>query len=284
MQRIGTVIVTHNNVTMLRSLIEDLFRQTRRPDEIIIIDNASSDETELVRSEYPHIHYIRLHENLGSAGGYHEGLKAACKYNEFIWTLDDDLMLNERALEFLEKWWDILKINIPLGAVRSCVGHHPELLNPIKISGFAWRGTYLKKSVILDIGLPLKEFFLYGEDEEYSLRISKKGYSMFLIPESFIAERQVKDKIFLNIFGKKRFFYKEKFRYYYGTRNQTNLYLRHREYYKLFKTIFYSIKVIFLFLFIKPDRDMGKVKAILAGLRDGLISRLGKNTKYLPPS
>jgi GT2 family glycosyltransferase len=284
MQRIGTVIVTHNNVTMLRSLINDLLKQTRKPDEIIIIDNASSDETELVHSEYPQLHYIRLHENLGSAGGYHEGLKAACKYNEFIWTLDDDLMLNERALEYLEKWWNILKINAPLGAVRGLIGHQPNLLKPIKISGFAWRGTYIKKSVILDIGLPLKEFFLYAEDEEYSLRIKKKGYNMFLIPESLITEQQVDDKIFLNFFGKKSFFYKEKFRYYYAFRNQTNLYLRHKEFYKFFRTICYAIKVIFLFFLVKPNKSVGIMKAILDGVWDGLISRLGKKIKYLPPS
>jgi rhamnopyranosyl-N-acetylglucosaminyl-diphospho-decaprenol beta-1,3/1,4-galactofuranosyltransferase len=283
MQRIGTVIVTHNNVTMLRYLIEDLLRQTRKPDEIIIIDNASSDETEFVQSEYPQLHYIRLHENLGSAGGYHEGLKAACKYNEFIWTLDDDLILNERALEYLEKWWNILKINVPLGAVRSWIGHQPESLKPIKISGFAWRGTYIKKSVILDVGLPFKEFFLYAEDEEYSLRISKKGYNMFLIPESLIAERRVEDKMILNIFGKRSFFYKEKFRYYYAFRNQINLYLRHKESYNLFKTFCYAIKVIFLFFLIKPNKSIGIVKAILDGVWDGLISKLGKNQKYLPP-
>lgn len=181
MQRIGTVIVTHNNVTMLRSLINDLLKQTRKPDEIIIIDNASSDETELLRSEYPHLHYIRLQENLGSAGGYHEGLKAACKNNDFVWTLDDDLIIDKNALELLERWWRILEKNYRLGAVRCTMSRSLKSLDPIKINTFAWRGTLLKKEVILDVGFPLKEYFLYAEDDEYAHRIEKNGYVMFSI-------------------------------------------------------------------------------------------------------
>lgn len=282
MRQIGTVIVTYNNATMLRSLLEDLIRQTRKPDEIIVIDNASSDNTESLIREYPSINYVRLEENLGSAGGYYEGLKTACENNDFVWTLDDDMSLNENALEVLERWWGILEKNDQLGAVRSWVGHVPDLLDPIKINSFAWRGTFIKKEVILDVGLPLKEYFLYAEDDEYGHRITKKGYNMFFIPESQITERRIEDKMIFNIWGKRRLLYKDKFRFYYAFRNQIDLSLKYKESYKLFKTFCYAIKIVFLFILIKHIKSIGIVKAVLDGVWDGLSSNLGKNQKYLP--
>jgi len=281
-QRIGTVIVTFNNATMLRSLLEDLLSQTRKPDEIIVIDNASSDDTEAMIKEYPHFRYIKFEENLGSAGGYYEGLKTACENNDFVWTLDDDMSLNENALEVLERWWYILEKNGQLGAVRSWVGHVPDLLDPIKINSFAWRGTFIKKEVIQDVGLPLKEYFLYAEDDEYGHRITKKGYNMFFIPESQITEMRIEDKMIFNVWGKRRRLYKDKFRFYYAFRNQIDLYLRYKEFYNLIKTFSYAIKVIFLIIFLKHFKGIGIIKAVLDGIWDGLSSNLGKNQKYLP--
>ncbi len=283
MQRIGMVIVTYNNATMLKSLLGDLNRQTRKPDEIIVIDNASTDNTQSIVKEQYRVHYIRLEENIGSAGGYHEGLKVACERNNFVWTLDDDMSVKEDAIEQLEKWWHILENDYRLAALRSWVGTLPDAAKPRKIKSFAWRGTFLKKEVIIDIGLPLKDYFLYADDEEYSRRILKKGYDMFSIPQSKIQERRTSDKIRYNRVGKKIVLYKEKFRFYYAFRNQIDMYLRHREFYNLFKTFLYAAKVVFLFIIIKPFKSIGIITSVFDGIFDGVKSNLGKNQKYLPP-
>ncbi|MCJ7546615.1 MAG: glycosyltransferase [Deltaproteobacteria bacterium] len=267
---------------MLRSLIEDLLRQTRRPDEIIIIDNASSDNTGPMIEEYEHISYFRLQENLGSAGGYYEGLKIACERNNFVWTLDDDMIVKEDALALLERWWRILEKDYRLGALRSWVGQASKTAEPIKINSFAWRGTFLKREVILNVGLPLKDYFLYADDDEYAHRIKKKGYAMFFIPPSNIKERRIEDKIRFNSGVKKIVLYKEKFRFYYAFRNQIDMYLRYKEFYRLFKTFCYAAKVIFLFILIKRFESTGIIRSVFDGIWDGWRSNLGKNQKYLP--
>lgn len=282
MQRIGAVIVTYNNASMLKLLLEDLERQTRKPDEIIVIDNASTDNTQSIVKEQSHVCYVRLRENLGSAGGYHEGLKIACKRNNLVWTLDDDMIVKEDALELLERWWEILEKDYRLGALRSWVGQAPKTIKPIKIDSFAWRGTFLKKEVITHIGLPLKEYFLYADDDEYAHRIKKKGYSMFFIPQSNIRERRTQDKIRFNSRGKKIVLYREEFRFYYAFRNQIDMYLRYKEFYNLFKTFCYAVKVIFLFIFIKRLSSIDLIKSVFDGVCDGLRSNLGKNRKYMP--
>ncbi len=281
-QKIGVVIVTYNNAPMLKLLLEDLLLQTRKPDEIILIDNASFDNTTSMIREFSSIRYVRLEENLGSAGGYYEGLKIACERNDFVWTLDDDMIVNEDALEVLERWWDILEKDYRLGAIRSWVGYAPELFRPKKINSFAWRGTFFKREVILDIGLPLKDYFLYAEDDEYAHRIIKKEYDMFMIPESHIKERRTDDKMRFYGWGRHIVMYKETFRFYYAFRNQIDLYRTYREYYNLFKTFCYALKVVFLFILIKNLKSIDLIKSVFDGVRDGLKSNLGKNQKYLP--
>jgi GT2 family glycosyltransferase len=280
--RIGVVIVTYNNAEMLRSLLKDLTAQTRKADEIIIVDNASTDETGSVVREFPDITYLYLEENTGSAGGYHEGIKYSIKNNDFIWTLDDDITIKETSLEVLERWWDILNRNHRLGVIRSWHGDAQVLDSPVRISDFAWRGTFLKKEVILDVGLPLKDFFLYADDVEYSFRIARKGYDMFIITEALIREKRFNHKMSFFLFGEKKTFYKDRFRLYYAFRNQTNLYLKYRMFSKLFETFRYGFKAIFLLIIVKRTKCFGDIHAIIDGISDGLRDHLGKNKKYLP--
>ena len=82
--------MTFNNAEMLRSVIGAVVSQTRKPDEIVVIDNASPDNTREVVKEFQDIRYIRLAENTGSAGGFYEGVKIASENNDFVLTLDDD--------------------------------------------------------------------------------------------------------------------------------------------------------------------------------------------------
>ena len=282
LQQIGIVIVTYNNASMLRSLLEDLLDQTRKPDEIIVIDNASLDNTESMISAYPAVRYMRLKENIGSAGGYYEGLKIASENNDFVWTLDDDMIVNKDAIEVLVRWWDILEKKHRLGVIRSWIGDAPESLKPFIIDSFAWRGTFLKKEVILDVGLPLKEYFLYAEDDEYAHRIIKQGYTMLTIPESQITERRTEDKMRLHGWGRQIVLYKESFRFYYAFRNQIALYRTYKECYNLFKTFCYAVKVTLFFILKKNLKSIDLIKSVLEGVWDGLRLNLGKNPKYLP--
>ena len=70
-ERVCAVLVTFNRKTLLRTCLNSLLKQTRPIDQILIVDNASSDGTpELLREEFPQLPLLRLDRNTGGAGGF----------------------------------------------------------------------------------------------------------------------------------------------------------------------------------------------------------------------
>ena len=278
--RIGVVVVTFNNAEMVHSIIGALVSQTRMPDEIVVIDNASSDNTQDIIKGFQSVRYIRLTENTGSAGGYYEGLKIASENNDFVLTLDDDCDFKPDTLQNLINGFMEVELLGKVGAVRG-VGKNHLASFPTRTSLFSWRGALISVKAIKDVGFPIKEYFLYGEDGEYSLRMSKRGYIFFWIPGCVFFNKR-DNKISSDFSGRKTEFFKDPFRFYYAFRNEINGYLKHREWFALFKTIFHGIKFILLSVIIIKTKRTVYIKAVIDGVWDGFRSKLGKNPKYLP--
>ncbi len=94
------VVVTHNRLVLLRECLAALERQTRPPDHILVVDNASTDGTsEAVGAELPDLDLLVLATNQGGAGGFHEELAAAQRAGaEWVWLMDDDTIARPEAL------------------------------------------------------------------------------------------------------------------------------------------------------------------------------------------
>jgi rhamnopyranosyl-N-acetylglucosaminyl-diphospho-decaprenol beta-1,3/1,4-galactofuranosyltransferase len=285
-EKICAVIVTFNNVSMLANLLNDLHIQSRLPDEVLVVDNASLDQTEsMVKVNYPAVNYIKLEENLGSAGGYYEGIKRAIESSDFIYTLDDDVCLKPDTLSEIVKGFQLLEKSLPsrIGAVRSVGKGHPEEV-PTKLDICPWRGTLFKTSIVQEAGLPSPDYFLYGEDLEYSLRLTKKGYSFYWIPASICQERprEQNGKTHEIVLGEKSIRYQDSFRLYYAFRNEIAIYLHYHRVFKLFHTVMYAMKVILMILASEGWNGQKSIRAVKNGVIDGLSGRLGKNLSYTP--
>src|SRR3972149_3496160 len=280
--KIGVLIVTFNNAEMLRSVIGAVVSQTRKPDEIVVIDNASPDNTREVVKEFQDVRYIRLDENTGSAGGFHEGIKTAVENNDFVMILDDDIGLESNAIEIMERYLKTLSKEYKLGAVRCRYVGQNRVEEVRKITGFAFRGTIISKGAIMDVGLPKKEYFLYAEDADYAYRMNQKGWDMFIVPEHLIADKREKAKLKVTVFGRDSLLYKERFRFYYAFRNQIDMYIKYKMWVKLTESLVYALKIIVLFVVLKRTKSFGFIRAIIDGIWDGFRSKLGKNPKYLP--
>jgi len=130
-ETIAAVVVTYNRKNLLGQCLDSLFGQTQPLDAIYIIDNCSTDGTpdllhargwiatpegrddEVVEAIRPvavpgspnrrlEVHYVRLPENTGGAGGFHEGMKRATEAGfDWLWLMDDDLQAASEALEVL---------------------------------------------------------------------------------------------------------------------------------------------------------------------------------------
>jgi rhamnopyranosyl-N-acetylglucosaminyl-diphospho-decaprenol beta-1,3/1,4-galactofuranosyltransferase len=285
-ERICAVIVTFNNAGMLEELLNDLHLQSRPPDRMILVDNASRDQTEsMVKSNYPAVEYVRLHENLGSAGGYHEGVSRAVDDADFIYTLDDDVQLMPDTLSEIIKGIHALDgaLPCPVAAVRSVGYGHPERI-PTRLAICPWRGTLFKTEIVRKAGLPSPDYFMYGEDLEYSLRLAKGGYCFYWIPASICRERRrFRDgKSGAVVFGKRGIRYQDPFRLYYAFRNEIFIYRQYHYLLKLFRSLLYAGKVMAMILLSEGWGGQKAIRAVCRGLWDGFGGKLGKDPDYLP--
>ena len=101
------VIVTYNRKELLSQNIEMLLKQTMTVDSIIIVDNCSSDGTyEYLKNcgwtTEPFL-YLKTETNIGGAGGFYTGVKAAYEAGaDWIVLMDDDgRMADEHTMEIL---------------------------------------------------------------------------------------------------------------------------------------------------------------------------------------
>ena len=69
--RVAAVVVTYNRRDLLLESLAAVRGQTRPPDEVIVVDNASADDTAAaVRKHYPAAQLAELSRNTGGAGGF----------------------------------------------------------------------------------------------------------------------------------------------------------------------------------------------------------------------
>lgn len=96
---IGVVLCTYNGEKYLQQQIESLLAQTRLPEEILILDDRSTDRTvEIVNSfacDNPRIRLIRNSTNLGFIKNFEQGI-ALCEKDYIALCDQDDIWLPEK--------------------------------------------------------------------------------------------------------------------------------------------------------------------------------------------
>jgi len=194
--RIAAVVVTFNRKELLKECLQALLRQTRPLDEIIVIDNASSDGTDqMVRREFPQVTYVRLPENIGGAGGFHEGMKLAYeKGHDWIWVMDDDAIPARNCLEKLlvaindlgnESIHSVLWCQIVTDRNDTSFSDSDKvILEPVTHAMFV--GFAISRELVRKVGFPRKDLFIYHDDLEYSSRIHRMGGKIFKVLDSII--------------------------------------------------------------------------------------------------
>lgn len=205
------VIVTYNRKEMLTKCLDAVLNQTRLVNTIIIIDNNSTDQTEdyLRQNGYlkkEQIQYVKLAENIGGAGGFHEGMKLARENAaDWIWIMDDDVIPDKTCLEELLKAKDSIpeKVSFFASSIRGING---EALNVPKINRNQFtkytdwyryldngmvqivKATFVSLLIsgeaVKKCGLPWKPFFLWGDDSEYTQRLIRDYGPAYMVGKS----------------------------------------------------------------------------------------------------
>jgi GT2 family glycosyltransferase len=100
---VSIVIVSWNTRDILRECLQSIIRETRRPYEIIVVDNASSDgSTAMIEAEYPQIVLITNNKNRGFAAATNQGLKVAA--GRYLLMLNPDTVILEHAIDKMIVW------------------------------------------------------------------------------------------------------------------------------------------------------------------------------------
>lgn len=101
---VSVIIVNWNGRIHLEVCLDSLLKQTYPNFEIILVDNASTDDSvSFVRQKYYHpghkIQIIQNETNLGFAGGNNRGIRAA--KDKYILLLNNDTEVHEKWIEEL---------------------------------------------------------------------------------------------------------------------------------------------------------------------------------------
>jgi len=191
---ISVLWVTRNRCKELVRSIESVLEQTRLPDELVVIDNASEDDSvQTVSSRFPQIKIIRLHRNIGCPSARNVGV-ANCT-SEIIYFLDDDGWLNPNALEKILPCFApdsttgaamsrIIHISENGQEFQNADNHHAHTLN-----NFNGGSTAIRKKAFLDCGGFPDDFFRQVEEVALSLYLMDKGYEIIYEPTSIMYHR-----------------------------------------------------------------------------------------------
>jgi len=212
LKRVLSVVITYNRLEMLKKCISALESQIYSCD-ILIVDNASTDETRSWMERYilnkQNIQYINTGANLGGAGGFNFGMRKAVELGyDYVWIMDDDCIPNPDSLEKLLAADTVLGGSANYGFLSSKVlwtDGSECLMNRQKFKKQAIANPYYEEKglkpvtqatfvsllfpaeTIKKAGLPIKEFFIWGDDIEYTRRISvRMDMPSYLVEDSAV--------------------------------------------------------------------------------------------------
>jgi GT2 family glycosyltransferase len=208
---LSVIIPNWNGAQHLPTCLDSLRRQTYPHLEVILVDNASHDESvALVRRDYPQVVLVQLDENLGLTGGINRGVQAA--RGEFIAPLNNDtevaagwaealvtalldhpeagmsaskmLLFDRRdTLHSAGDAYGVDGIPVNRGVWQKDEGQFDD-------DGYIWGGcggaVAYRRAMLDDIGLLDEDLFMYCEDVDLNWRAQLAGYRCVFAPQAVV--------------------------------------------------------------------------------------------------
>jgi dTDP-4-dehydrorhamnose reductase len=223
MVQIYAVVLSYKRKDLLKRCLEGLNAQSRPCDGVIVVDNASNDGTEemLLESQLPNLKVYVLSHNTGASGGFSAGFRIAYQRGaDFVWMMDDDVIPEPDALlkltEADEKLRaqgkphsfllsmayteDGLLTNVPRIDERTnaiAYENWPALLDlgmvPVRPATFV--SILVPRASLQRYGLPIASMFMWGDDTEFTLRISQDAPGYLVAASKVLHMRRVSGAI-----------------------------------------------------------------------------------------
>lgn len=192
--RFVAVVASYNRKAMLADVLRCLQAQTRPLDAILVVDNASPDgAATMVENDFPDALLFQTGTNAGGAGAFAWGVELAIALGfDGAWLMDDDAMPEPDALECLLECPMLLEgdgigfvASVPVtSALEVGAGNHPAVETDFRSQVVMPRGYLAAKrvsfvGVLVNLAvakrtdLPNEDFFIWGDDTEYTARLAE---------------------------------------------------------------------------------------------------------------
>lgn len=212
--QLSVIIPNWNGASLLPSCLESLRQQTYDDFEIVVVDNASTDESlDLLSREYPEVQVVPLTENHGFAGGCNAGITASRGDLLFILNNDTELAPNclaavaDTATRYPKAGsiaprimlYDQRNILNSAGDLYRKDGtpdsrgvwneYGPPYDEERYVFGGSGGAVAYRRAMLEDVGLFEEDFFMYCEDVDLNWRAQLKGWKCIYTPQAVIYHR-----------------------------------------------------------------------------------------------
>lgn len=214
MASVFIIILNYNGIKDTLELLDNIVKLDYSNYKIIVIDNASSDGSNLELKKITNIDLIENNKNLGFVGGNNIGIKFALKQKaDYILLLNNDTIVES---DFLAKLVNAMESDSGIGLTGGKIMNYNDRQKIWSAGGGIkkWSkktfqygegkiddGSYdepkevdflsgccllIRREVIEKIGLLDDDYFMYYEDVDYCLKAKRAGFKVFYVPQSVI--------------------------------------------------------------------------------------------------
>jgi len=211
------VVLNWCDAPSTRACLDSLEASSYPELSLLLVDNGSPDGSgEELRGLFPHIGYLQTGENLGYSGGNNRGIRRALEEGaDFVFVLNPDTLVEPDAIDLLV---ETARREDRVGAVAPTVLRmdDPEQIwyaggafDPVRALGVHWDGNgrdprargvreatffsgcavLLGAPVLREVGVFEESYFMYVEDAELSVRMTRAGWRILYDPRARIRHR-----------------------------------------------------------------------------------------------
>ncbi|MCB9832225.1 MAG: glycosyltransferase family 2 protein [Planctomycetes bacterium] len=187
---VAAVMTSFNKREDVRRNLDGIRAQTIPFDEVIVVDNHSSDGTqEMVRRDYPEVTFIEMHDSsYGACETFNIGFGNAT--TDFVAILDDDVILPpEWVAKVLAKFaaepetTGLISSKVIEPGTPDWYDAHPAVNAERYMATFRGCATMARRDVLARAGYYDEHFFIYGNERDLSCRVLNLGYRILQFPE-----------------------------------------------------------------------------------------------------
>ncbi len=213
---VSVITINYNGLEHTLAMLGSLRAVTYPHIEVIVVDNASSEDPGAIESLYPEVILLRNPENEGFAGGNNRGMERA--QGAYFLLLNNDTVVAPGFLESLvnralsDEHIGIICPKLlyydepgiiqfagygPIGQVTGRGhgigfnepdrGQYDEAMRTHRVHGAA---MFIPRHVVERVGLMAELYFLYYEEMDYCERVRRAGYDLWYEPASVVLHKE----------------------------------------------------------------------------------------------